>query len=266
MGIAISLIFAIALILPGILFNYYLRKGTWKSPVVLQSFQNELAIGVLYSIAIHLLLLGLVDYFCSIQYDIIFQIFFESYSELSDSEMEKVYKSVYHILGYFLLSYITAILAGVLLFILIRKTRSDLVFQDFKFSNEWHYYFSGEARVFAMEKPTYRDISRFLKQPIDGVYLSFTLSKNAEEYLYWGLLYEYYFDKKGQLDKLVLTEVSRRRLSDDKPDTDEVLDSDDEGPFSGGDRRFYFIRGEYLVVNYSGIRDLNIEYLVLEEE
>lgn len=265
MGIAISLIFATALILPGILFNYYLRKGTWKSPVILRSFQNELAIGVLYSIAIHLFLLGLIDYFCSIRYEILFQVFFESFSELSDSEMKEVYTNVYNILGYFLLSYIIAILAGILLFILIRKTRTDLVFQDFKFSNEWHYYFSGEARVFAMEKPTYRDVKSFLKQPIDGVYLSFTLSKNSEEYLYWGLLYEYYFDKKGQLDKLILTEVSRRRLSDDKSIAENV-NRDDMEPIKDGDSRFYFIRGQYLVVNYSEIKDLNIEYLVLEEE
>jgi len=181
-GIAISLLFATALVLPGILFNYYLRKGTWKSPVVLQSFQNS------------------------------------------------------------------------------------------QFSNEWHYYFSGEARVFGIKNPSRDVIKKFLSTEIDGVYLSFTIDKNSEAYLYWGLLYEYYFDKKGNLEKIVLTDVSRRKLTNDfTDDSDERISEDSEDIMENqflevADTRFYPIRGEYIVFDYSEIKDLNIEYVILEEE
>jgi len=269
-GIAISLIFATALVLPGILFNYYLRKGTWKSPVVLQSFQNELAKGVLYSIALHLLLLWLVDFFCIIRYDLFFEIMFGSYSNLNEAEMKVIYSSVYQILWYFLLSYLFAIGAGIGAFKLIRKTHLDLIFQNNQFSNEWHYYFSGESRVFGIVNPTRKLVKEFLSTQIDGVYISFTLDKNSDTYLYWGLLYEYYFDKKGKLDKIVLTDVARRKLTDDKKENEEemenVEDSDDDNvSLNQVDTRFYPIRGEYMIFDYSEIKDLNIEYVILEE-
>lgn len=273
MGIAISLIFATALVLPGILLNYYIRKGTWKSPVVLQSFQNELAKGVLYSIIIHSLLLWIIDHFCSIRYDLIFSVIFESYSDLTDSEAKVIYSSIYYVLLYFLLSYFFAILSGIVTFKIIRWTHLDLIFPNNQFNNEWHYYFSGEARVFGLKKPSWKLINDFLKGEIECVYLSFTLEKNSESYLYWGLLYEYYFDKKGNLDKIVLTEVSRRKLTDDfhqsgnnESAPEDLVEVTDNQSSEFTDTRFYPIRGEYIVFDYTEINDLNIEYLIFEEE
>jgi hypothetical protein len=76
--------------------------------------------------------------------------------------------------------------------------------------------------------------------------------------LYTGVLEDFFFDQGGALDRLVLSNVSRRQLTSDKivsPDMEEV-----------NELRFYAVEGDYFVLRYSEAITLNIQYLKLQEE
>lgn len=91
------------------------------------------------------------------------------------------------------------------------------------------------------------------KRP-DMVAISAFVDVAGEAYLYVGLLEEYFVDQEGNLDRLVLSEVSRRPISKDKDLSQDDKKSD----------RFYPIDGDYFVLRYSEAITLNVEYIKLE--
>jgi hypothetical protein len=110
------------------------------------------------------------------------------------------------------------------------------------------------------------------------------VEQGEDSILYWGLLSYYFFDRTGTLDKIVLTDAQRRFLtpeSDREPDSSDngETDSSDEGESNpSGDMetedvdlplssdRYYSIRGEYFVIEYEGVKTLNVEYYEVREE
>ncbi|WP_211455114.1 hypothetical protein [Collimonas antrihumi] len=77
-------------------------------------------------------------------------------------------------------------------------------------------------------------------------------------YIYTGILEDYELTDKGELDRLILSNTSRRRLADDRDpgDSSSPLDSY---------RYFYQIEGDRFVLRASEYTTLNIKYLVLED-
>ena len=76
--------------------------------------------------------------------------------------------------------------------------------------------------------------------------------------LYTGVLEDFFFDQDGALDRLVLSNVSRRQLNADKPAS--IAEKDEaEQP------RFYSVDGDYFVLRYSEAITLNIQYVKLQD-
>lgn len=86
--------------------------------------------------------------------------------------------------------------------------------------------------------------------------MSSIVNVSGKAYLYTGILDGYFIDHEGNLDRLIMQEVMRRPMADDKtPDTlGRELD------------RFYPIDGDYFVLRYSEAITLNIEYIKLTQE
>lgn len=76
--------------------------------------------------------------------------------------------------------------------------------------------------------------------------------------LYTGILEDFFIDQDGTLDRLILSNVSRRQMSSDRA-------MSDDGTLYG-EERFYPVEGDYFVLRYSEAITLNIQYILLEEE
>jgi hypothetical protein len=72
--------------------------------------------------------------------------------------------------------------------------------------------------------------------------------------LYTGILDDYFVDRDGQLDRLILQDVMRRPLDADKRS---------EAAAAAGEQRFYRVDGDYFVLRYREAITLNIEYIQL---
>ncbi|MEO6808306.1 MAG: hypothetical protein ABI353_04255 [Isosphaeraceae bacterium] len=107
----------------------------------------------------------------------------------------------------------------------------------FRFENEWHYLLTGESLQFF----EYRGRTTFEER--EGTLIAAAVETKDHSYLYIGVLADYSFDPTGNLDKLVITDAVRRKLTDD--------DASD----------YYPIKGYYLVLKMSEIKTLNIDYL-----
>jgi hypothetical protein len=141
---------------------------------------------------------------------------------------------------YFLLASLVGLLLGRLAQLLVRGTELDRRLGSLHFANDWHYLFSGEI---------HRD-----RPPPDAVVVAATVEHAGQVYLYVGYLRDYAVDRDGELKRLHMNSVVRRRIGDDRgPGQTQQL------PDTSG--RFYPITGDELVIIFRDVRTLNVRYL-----
>lgn len=87
--------------------------------------------------------------------------------------------------------------------------------------------------------------------PVDSVWAAATVDLGDGVYLYQGLLADFELADDGKLDRIVLTQASRRTI-----DADRQQDQ-------ANTLRFYDIRGDRLVLQYDRVTSLNILYVTL---
>lgn len=111
-------------------------------------------------------------------------------------------------------------------------------------------------------------------QPPDLVMVAAIVDIGKQPYLYQGVLSEYFLAPDGSLDRMVLRNVQRRRLEQDKPAgpglagrpgaPDGDTPAQPEGNAASGER-FYSIDGTYFVLRYAEVVTLNVWHVVLED-
>jgi hypothetical protein len=123
-----------------------------------------------------------------------------------------------------------------------------------RFDTPWYYLFNG--KIDAQDHNP------------DGVLISAIVELSNQAYLYSGVLEKYFLNSDGQLDRLVLSTVSRRPLtSDRKPDaangsTEEPSNASEDTSMD----RFYPIDGHYFILRFDEVRTMNVQYFWFESE
>ena len=107
-------------------------------------------------------------------------------------------------------------------------------FRLFRSGSEWFYFFTGRDE-FEQEDPHLVYVTTIVNLDIP--------------YIYRGIFVRYFLKGNGELDRIILSGVARRKLSDDRR------------PGAHGDNpAFYEIEGDYFVLRYSEITTINIAY------
>ena len=261
MNIAFPALFIFLLVLPGIVCRYHYRKGAWESPVQLKSPADEIAFSILTAILLHGIWCAIiypVGYFVGFRVD--FQTVFVLATAQKGPALEKAIAQAaslpFHIFFYFVLLHFLSIGLGYGVHKLVRSRKLDHKHKFFRFDNPWYYLLKGEVLEFAENDNGMVNY--------DDTYISAVIDHGGNEFIYLGQLTEFYFDKEGNLDRLVLRDVQRRKLNDDLNqdhcDVDGLgTELSDEGN-AKQDTHFYFIEGDYFVLSYKDIKTLNIVY------
>jgi hypothetical protein len=125
-----------------------------------------------------------------------------------------------------------------------------------RFDTPWYYLFNGKIDTQNLNP--------------DGVLISAIVEMAGNAYLYTGVLEKYFLNVDGQLDRLVLSTVSRRPFTYDRSDGSLSSENNNatsideiEEPY---ERRFYPIEGHYFVLRYAEIKTLNVQYFWFEVE
>lgn len=92
----------------------------------------------------------------------------------------------------------------------------------------------------------------------DLIRISAIVDLAGTPYLYQGVLDEFFFSPSGELDRLVLQEVSRRPMLRERDLDDGLGPLVEEAP-----ERFYPVDGDYFVLRYSEVITLNVLYVKL---
>lgn len=273
MNIAFPALFVLLLLLPGVLLSYSYRRGFFqRSPVTLGPIRDEIGRGIVLAVIIHPLALLLVDLFTG--WTPSTRVFLAVFAEVGTVETEAVSRQLVGGLWYLVGTNVGAAVVGSLAHGGVRWWNLDLRYNRFRFSNEWHYLFSGEARVFKVdeEERTIASIEESLDWDFEFVFVSVVVVMDPNTpVLYWGVLSDYFFDASGRLEKIVLEGAQRRPLLSEgdrtsgqsAPQGEEEPEAPRMPPES---ERFYSVRGAYLVVQYENVQTLNVEYMVFDQE
>jgi hypothetical protein len=257
MNFAFPALLAFVFLLPGIILRFSYARGSWgwSSPISMRRLSDDFAYGAVFSIALHTLWLGLAS-LLGFRPDLksvlaLMAGNFGPNNEFLPAALEAFSANFPRIAGYFLTIYAASAILGHLGHRLVRAIRLDHKTKLFRFNNYWFYMLRGEVLLFA------ENSAEEVEEP-DGVYLSAVVSQSSKSYLYRGLVCDFTFDEDGKLDTIVLADAHRRDLMEDAAD-DGIPVHHDEDP------RYYDIKGDYLILQYSRITTLNLDYFWLTE-
>lgn len=120
------------------------------------------------------------------------------------------------------------------------------------------YFFPYKDSFLSFDTPWYYELKGFLSKEKDAqlIELSCLCDNKDGSYLYYGILEDFYLDNNGQLDRLVLSNVYRRKLSADDEDSHGTEGTKPKE----SDHRYYKVRGDRLILKYTDISNINIEY------
>ncbi len=240
-------------------------NGAWKNPFIIQSLPDEIAWSSVIAGILHIIwvcmwtrLKGKVDYQSAIA------LLVAPSNGLLAEAIKSTSENAGEVVIYFSTLILVSYLLGVICHWIIRKRGLDHRFKVFRFDNPWFYCLSGEfisplppERWFQW-RPIWWTSGE--KRQADVVQVSAVVKQGGNLYIYTGRLVDYEFNRKGELDRIVLSETSRRELSKDKNPKTVMANGSNESS------RFYPIESLYFVISYLDICTLNITYHIWESQ
>ncbi len=240
MAIALSATVIILLLLPGYLFKFGLLLGIEPREKSQYTFAEELAATSFFSVLIHAAaILLFIPY--QIRFDVLFKIISDdstSFSSIVSNDTFRV--MLLGFIAYLLIIYLLVFLSGRLIRWLILKFYLDARLPFLRLFNRWYYLFSGRTLRITTKN---RDLA------IDLTVIDVLCQFEGSLLLYTGYLLEYVIDPNGNLNRIIISDVIRREF---KTDTDNLTTTEYEVP------------GDFMVIDYTQIRNLNISFLQVE--
>jgi hypothetical protein len=250
MNLAFPAVLIVVLLLPGFLSRYWYRKGSWEYPIHVESFAEGVFKGVVSAAVLHALwiwgahLLGeTIDF-----YAVLVLLTGSSGQELTQA-LRTATAHPGKVFVYFFSLYLASPLIGWLCHYVVRRCRLDLKLPFLRYDNDWHYVLTGEFLEFPDQQPR-RDIE------VAFVQVSMVTEVGGDPILVTGKLEEFFFDRAGKLDRLVLSNAYRRQIGKDR-------EAGVEQTALAKDQRFYRIQGNYFVVPYAEVKNLNVGFWTL---
>ncbi len=257
MEFAVSAVFLIVLLLPGFILQTAYAKGFWRwnSPTSTRSLTEQIPAGIIIASILHAAWAGVSLLFgYRVDFKSVAMLLTGSYGNDSahfEAALNALTDNPYKIFFYFISLYSVAATIGYVAHSFVRKQRLDRRTRVLRFNNQWFYLLTGEITQFKESAETYPEV--------DGVFLNTIVHHEDGDYLYRGLVADFFFDKDGNLDRVLLRLVARRRLSNDRKP------GEDPTPYEP-DERYYEIEGDFFVLRYSEMSTINIDYIFVTPE
>lgn len=244
MNIAFTSILLFIILAPGFLFriSYNSSKLSIKDPN--RNLINELTWSIIPSIVLHISAIFFVE-LCT-NYYIDFKqlgnlILGVTTSNKVEQNFFQVRALLYPIFFYNIIIYALSIVFGYSSRKLVRKYKYDRKYRFLRFSNKWHYIFTGECLDFP-------DVPDKFEEITDKI-INILCRVNGRTVLYTGEYFNYYIDSKGDLEAVHLKYPIRRYFEKDNAD----------------DKDYYMIPSRYLVIPNSDIININFRYINRQE-
>lgn len=244
MDIALSGIILLILVLPGISFAKGFYSGEFSNQYTTSDFYNLLINTLFPSIIFYLLSYPIIYYI--FHYDFRFDILLglsSSNEDIMKLAITTVEKNKIAIIFYQISINIVGYLIGNRLKKYVLSESLDTSYDILKYKNIWHYIIT--ARLLNFEKNSHI-LQNDTVEDVDITHIDALVNVNNETFIYKGILADYQLAKDGGLDLLIVTNAQRKLISD---------------PSSS----YKDIKGNYIILKYSDLINLNLTFIQLDE-
>ena len=225
MNIAFPALLVFLLALPGIILRSSYREWGWRFPVYRLPIGEEVAKSLFSAAALNAVWCALVQCF---GYRVVFKdvlILFVGGTGLPPNLWEQRLTAVADhsipIAAYFLTLYLGAGILGFVGRQLVRNLRLDLRYPLIRFDNFWHYALNAELPLFWENRDAYAQIAGVPVEDLPDqevvVRLSCVVNHGSNSFVYEGTPFDYFFDRAGGLEKIIVRDVTYERLYDFPP-------------------------------------------------
>lgn len=255
MNFAASSLIIILVILPGFCFNQFFYAGDFERISIKKSVIEEVAGIIGISLLIHSCSILFIHHFNFFRVEVDLPcllncLWVDKEPNLIIKISDNIQGNYNNIIMYNPFGCCAGFFFGWLSRSIIRGLRLDLVLRPLRFANPWFYILSGESIFFREARLNFFD-SRVEKK-VDAIYLDVLVKNEKNNIIYRGLLRDFKL-KESNLDSLLISNVSRRYLT-------EEIDLKDK---KNDPSIFYEIPGFYLVILAREIININITYLIV---
>lgn len=246
MNIALSTFLVFIFVLPGLAFrtNYYATGFASKVP---KSPSDIIVWSFVPAILIHGLSLTIIYEITGykVDYEMIGHILFGHKDENTlQTDLINFQANFKPILVYNAWVNITGLILGVIVRLVVRAFSLDIKHRQIRFSNNWTYLLNGETLQF----PSLTDNPK-TKYLIEGTIAHALIIQENDRFLYSGELIDYYTNKHGELQTIVLSGGVCKKMSDDGTIFSEHRLNDTE-----------------LIIPFNQIANLRLRFLALKSK
>ncbi|PPK85686.1 hypothetical protein CLV84_2589 [Neolewinella xylanilytica] len=256
MGLAFGALLLATILLPGILFRYaYLRSDSLRKTVDF-SLLSEAVFVLIPTLILHAFgwgLARLVGPALNLVPDL--GVFYRLITGqlLTDAGLLRLERGLIPFILYILLLGAVAGWLGTLVQRWVLRNAWDDHFKLLRIFNDWDKYFTGHS------------VSGDPRRSFDYVQVDVVVQSGEGDILYTGALANYSLNQEQGIDRIFMEVVYRRRLSDDLRLSETAL-ADLPPANREEDPRYYNMPGDYLVIPFGQIRNLNISYKKFETQ
>ena len=240
MNLALGSIILFLVLLPGIIFRSSYLSSSFSRKVIDKKPIDDIFFAILPAILFHLIWIFCINTsnrsICGVRIDVDFLLKLSTNS--ANESYYPISNFVLEILLYNVSLIIVAFLLGHLSRKIVRHLKWDRTTNLFRFTNKWHYIFTGEILDF----PNIPDESN----EVDHIHLDILSDINGQMIIYSGEYLNHSLGKDGDLENIILRYPSKKR-------------------FNNKEDEFIEIPSKFFLIPYSTIKNLNVRYFAIEE-
>lgn len=251
MNIALGALVLFLLLFPGIILRIAYLNGPYSVKNIQSSLVDELVLSLIPAFILQAIGFLLAEHCFGFNIDLktIYQLIVGATVDKYKPDFASIESSIGYILAYNLCLFLLALALGKGGRFLVQRWNLDIYMPSLRFNNDWYYLFSGRI----LDEPGAIGSSL----DIEWAIVSVVVETKEGTYIIRGVLEDYFLSKDG-LDRIYLSTVYRLKLGEDleaKKKT-ENLDVDD---------RYYSMPGEFFVIPYKEIKNINVDYFRLQQ-
>lgn len=235
----LGIAYIIAFVIPGLIFKRFYYQGKFSKQFFEGLFVDRLLTNILWGLVIQLLtIVSYCLFFGITSKDLYHEInsIYNNYTQQRIPEFKFSY--IQHMMRYLFAATLSAAALGIGLHLLVRFMKIDIRFSIFRFSNQWHYYFTGESLWFKeFRNNAVRKNIKILSTEVDVV----VKDNDGRTNMFSGTLRQYTLSKSGELETIYLTDAKR------------FSTKTNPGALKT-------IPGDCFVIPYSNVLNLNLRY------
>ncbi|WP_339753225.1 hypothetical protein [Algoriphagus aquimarinus] len=242
----VTIVYIVILIVPGVFFKRFYFQGPFhrqfQSGLFADRFITSLFWGIVTQIMTFYIFINTFD----VEYSSVYELLTRTHEELRENKMPLIEKATLtNTLLYLLSSVLVAIFLGQMAFRFVRLIKLDLYTNVLRFSNKWHYYFSGEIlKTKEFKKGGTKQKGEVIATLVD-VLVNYG---DGDDRLFSGNLVQYTINSTGNLETLYL--AGARRYSNSRGENIPAKE----------------IPGDCFVIPYQNVLNMNVQYILRKIE